>query len=180
MSTPIARRASRARSCLRSSVKRNNSTADKTTAASPLTGWNPVCLSRSAAVSPIEVSNHQMRTGMTLPASLALTNRDSTTRTVEFENPPGVAGTALIAAALQRTDLTAGAFKVYVAMVIGTEGDGWLTLSLVSRAAGMTPGRARQFIGELVRAGLVVRDQGVVRKDNGPTIIRRYALAVTA
>lgn len=180
MSIAFPRRASRTGSCLRSSVSRKNSTADKTTAASPLTGWNPVCLSRSAAVSPIEVSNHQMRTRMTLPADLALTNRDSSDTADEFQNPPGVAGTSLIAAALQRKDLTAGAFKVYVAMVVLTEDSDWLTLSIVSRTAGMTPGRARQFIGELVRAGLVFRDQVGVRKDSGPTIIRRYALAVTA
>jgi len=113
---------------------------------------------------------------MTIPAIEPASNQPGDNTQNPLANPPYLDGFGLIAKALRREDLTPGAFRVYVAIVLLTGPDGWATLNPVAREAAMTPHRARQFIGELVRVGLVHREPAIDRKDDGrPYVSRRYA-----
>jgi DNA-binding IclR family transcriptional regulator len=77
--------------------------------------------------------------------------------------------------------LTDGAFKIAAAMlVLSRDGARWLGLIEVAETSGMTQGRARQFLGELVRAGVITRQKRLEYRNGQPTARNRYALAVIA
>lgn len=117
---------------------------------------------------------------MTLPARVASAHKRSADTPLPIPNPPALDAAALIAAVL-RQPVSDGATKVYVAMVVLAAAEPrWLDLDEVSDTAGMTHGRARQFIGELVRARLVRRQKQLHYRNGQPTARNRYALAVTA
>jgi len=181
MSSPLtARRASRVGCRLRSSVGRKNST-DKTTAASPLTGWNPVCLSRSAAVNPIEVSNHLMRMSMTLPARVAPDYHSGADTQLPIDCPPAPDAAGMLRSALA-ADVSPKAYRLYALMVLtGLGADRWLTGEQIADRAAMTPHQCRALVAELTRARLVVRTKVVVTRDGVASARYRYSLAgVTA
>jgi len=97
-----------------------------------------------------------------------------------MQNPPALDSAAVLASLVARP-LTDGAFKIAAAMlVLSSRSLRWLDLPEVATTAGMTEGRARQFLGELVRARVITRQKQLVYRDGKPTARNRYALAVTA
>lgn len=117
---------------------------------------------------------------MTLPARVPSAYQHSADTPLPMQNPPALDSAAVLASLVARP-LTDGAFKIAAAMlVLSSRSLRWLDLPEVATTAGMTEGRARQFLGELVRARVITRQKQLVYRDGKPTARNRYALAVTA
>lgn len=117
---------------------------------------------------------------MTIPAVAGSANTATQAESLPFPNPPALDAAALIRAALT-VEVTPAAFRVYSAIVLMDTTPGWFDLRTVAHAAGVTEGQARQFLGELVRAGLLIRRKRVVYSPTRvPSARNRYAVAVTA